>query len=56
MLAARAPGTAGGDFKVVGVNLYINLFRFGQNRHRRGGGVYPALGFSVGHTLNPVRP
>ena len=42
------------DAKIFRVDLYINLFSLGQDRHRNRGSVYPALGFGLRDTLHTV--
>jgi len=39
---------------VVGVDLHLHLFGLGQNGHRDGRGVDPALGLGDGDALDPV--
>ena len=54
VLSARAAGTKGVNLQIGGIDVHIHLVRFGQHRHRGGGGVHPPAGFGFRHPLHTV--
>lgn len=47
-------GAGGGNFNIIGVDLYILRVDLGQNNEGSSGGVNPAVFFGNGDALDPV--